>query len=324
MDINRAYENILPPSPPRDDDLPVIAIASKLLRAKAGALSSIADIYECDKETQLQFGRALSIMQFVLLSGGKIVITGMGKSFKIASKLVSTLQSFSIAAATLHPSEALHGDLGNTSGRDVIVMISASGSTPELLLLLKHLPKQMEKICITCKAQSPLGLLSSAVIAANVPEEYSEEQIYGLTAPTVTTTACLAVGDAMCVALYEAIEQDSCKRVKIFSKCHPGGAIGQQYANQYSEVPWDDLPKLPSLADADEIVLWRSCYSYPYVLCGETLYLSEELMNALRRGSRSAKGYALSEVPRLARKDLGQFKGFAIMRGTPGEKVLYL
>lgn len=324
MDISGSYDGMLPPSPPGDGNPNAITTAARLLRAKASALSSIASTYESDKETQLQFERAISVLHLVLLSGGKVVVTGMGKSFKIASKLVATLQSFSIASTTLHPSEALHGDLGSLNENDAIVMITASGTTPELLLLQQHLPKNIEQICITCKAQSVLGRRSSALILAQVPEEHSEMKVYGLTAPTVTTTACLAVGDAMCVALYESVEQDALKRVKSFGRCHPGGAIGEQYTKERSEVPWDDLPKLPDIHGVDEVSLWRACYSYPYVLCDETLFLSVDIMNALRQGNRSATGCNVLEIPRRDRIDLTVNCGFVIVNDGHCERVVFL
>lgn len=193
-------------------------------------MNYLADLYDRDLETQSQFSKCLGYIYDRLVgSNSKIVLTGMGKSFKIADKLCATMNSLSIQAVALHPSDALHGDLGIIRPMDILIMITSSGDTPELITLLPHLPSGLLVICLTCKCNARLAKAASAVLSADLPDEISEDSVYGLAAPTFSTAACLAVGDALSISLAELLVTDAKERRLKFAKIHPGGSIGQQY-----------------------------------------------------------------------------------------------
>ncbi|KAI5958556.1 hypothetical protein KGF57_002401 [Candida theae] len=161
--------------------------------------------------------------------GGKIVITGIGKSHKLASKLVATLNSLCIQATSLHPSEALHGDLGLINeSKDCLIMLTASGNTPELINLLPHLSPDLPILLLTCNKFSTLSISNRihSLLLAELPNSHNEVAIHGLPAPTVSTTLSLILADSVILALSEAIESDLIKRKKLFGSKHPGGSIG--------------------------------------------------------------------------------------------------
>ncbi|CAN6635672.1 hypothetical protein TRVA0_015S01310 [Trichomonascus vanleenenianus] len=218
-------------SPPLEFSPGVLSTARAVLRAQATALTYLADLYEQSEETQNEFFGALQMLQNCAQSHGKVVITGMGKSYKIATKLSATMNSLHVMSAVLHPSDALHGDLGMVRANDVVLTITSSGRTHELITLLRHLPQGVKHICLTCQPSSPLACAADAVLSAHLPSEMAEKSVYGLDAPTVSTTACLAVGDALCITLAEMLETDFKQRRLKFALSHPGGAIGQSLSS---------------------------------------------------------------------------------------------
>lgn len=229
-----------PITPPSESSPTIMTTAQTVLRAQAQALLFISDLYDQDSHTQSQFFLSLQYMHNAILSHGKIVITGMGKSFKIAEKLVATMNSLGIHASSLHPSDALHGDLGVIKPTDVVVMITASGNTPELLALLPHIPSGIPLLILTNTPDSPLAKHGSATLSAFIPKSLSEKAVYGLPAPTTSTTACLAVGDAVCITLAEMLVSDVKQRSSNFSKWHPGGAIGKDYKKEKKSASSSD------------------------------------------------------------------------------------
>jgi arabinose-5-phosphate isomerase len=145
----------------------------------------------------------------------------MGKSGHIAGKIAATLASTGTPAFFLHPAEAGHGDLGMITRTDVVLAISNSGETPELVLLLPHLKRlAVPLIMMAGKVDSTLGRAASVTLDVSVPEEACPLNL----APTASTTATLAMGDALAVAVLEArgfTKQD-------FARSHPGGSLGRQ------------------------------------------------------------------------------------------------
>jgi arabinose-5-phosphate isomerase len=152
---------------------------------------------------------------------GRVVVTGMGKSGHIAGKLAATLASTGTPSFFMHPAEASHGDLGMITRNDAVVALSNSGETPELVLLLPHLKRlAVPLIVMTGRADSTLGRGADVVLDVSVPEEACPLNL----APTASTTATLAMGDALAVSVLEArgfTRQD-------FARSHPGGALGRK------------------------------------------------------------------------------------------------
>ncbi len=152
---------------------------------------------------------------------GRVVVSGIGKSGHIARKVASTLASTGTPAFFMHPAEAGHGDLGMITRTDTVLAISNSGETPELVMLLPHLKRLgVPLIVLAGKADSTLGRAANVTIDVSVPEEACPHNL----APTASTTATLAMGDALAVAVLEArgfTKQD-------FARSHPGGSLGRK------------------------------------------------------------------------------------------------
>ncbi|KAK3500304.1 uncharacterized protein B0T23DRAFT_331305, partial [Neurospora hispaniola] len=204
--------------------------AVHLLNTASTALSCITDLYLSDRIARDGFHRAVDAI--VRRQGdhgrnGKLVIIGVGKSGHIAKKLVATFNSLAIQAVFLHPTEALHGDLGQINSRnDTLMLITFSGKTPELLLLLPHLDQSLPLILLTSHTRPETCEIVRQrpdTILLPAPIHEPETKSFGVSAPTTSTTVALSVGDALAmVASHELHPSVS----KVFAKNHPGGAIG--------------------------------------------------------------------------------------------------
>lgn len=191
------------------------------------------------------FNRAI---EMILACPGRLIITGIGKSGIIGQKIAATLNSTGTSSFFLHPVEAMHGDLGLVDEQDVVMAISYSGETSELNLLLPSLTKRGVKIiAMTGNVNSSLARHGDAVLSVAVPREACP---LGL-APTASTTAALAMGDALAVVLL------NCKHFKAsdFRRNHPGGSLGERLKVEVSEVMLigEQIPKInidQSLAEA--------------------------------------------------------------------------
>ena len=172
------------------------------------------------------FERAVTM---VLNCPSRVILTGLGKSGIIGQKIAATLNSTGTASFFLHPVEAMHGDLGIVDGRDVVIAISYSGETPELNLLVNSLKNRAVSIvAMTGGPDSTLAKLADAVLNVAVPREACP---LGL-APTASTTATLALGDALAVVLLDRKKFRECD----FRRNHPGGSLGDRLKVRVSEV----------------------------------------------------------------------------------------
>jgi arabinose-5-phosphate isomerase len=175
------------------------------------------------------FERSVEIILGQLALGGKVVLTGVGKNLPIARKIAATLTSTGCPAVVLHPSEAMHGDLGILLAHDVVLALSYSGASEELLTLLPAIKRcGVRLVAMTAEPDSPLGRASDAQIGIRVEREACPFNI----APTASTTATLAVGDALAMALLQARGF----RREDFAKLHPGGAIGRALLLRVSDI----------------------------------------------------------------------------------------
>jgi arabinose-5-phosphate isomerase len=197
---------------PAVDDAQLLASARRALGIEARAIDALSP-----KLT----GTFAAACRICLACQGRVVVTGMGKSGHIAGKIAATLASTGTPAFFLHPAEAGHGDLGMITRADVLLALSNSGETPELVLLLPHLKRlAVPLIVMTGKSDSTLGRAAAVMLDVGVPEEACPLNL----APTASTTATLAMGDALAVAVLEArgfTAQD-------FARSHPGGALGRR------------------------------------------------------------------------------------------------
>jgi arabinose-5-phosphate isomerase len=182
------------------------------------------------------FARACGLC---LAATGRVVVTGLGKSGHIGSKIAATLASTGTPSFFLHAAEASHGDLGMVSRGDVVVAISNSGETAEVLALLPHLKRLgTPVIAITGGAESTLARDAAVNLDVSVPEEACPHNL----APTASTTATLAMGDALAIALLEArgfTPED-------FARSHPGGSLGRRLLLHVADVmrQGEDLPRV--------------------------------------------------------------------------------
>ncbi len=170
-----------------------------------------------------EFSRAVEIVLKCGQDRGRVVVTGMGKSGIIAQKIAATLSSTGTPALFLHPAEAVHGDLGMVARGDIVIALSASGETEEILRLLATIQRIGDAlISFCCNTDSTLARASDVTLDCSVPEEACS---LGL-APTASTTAMLALGDALAIAV--SIKKGF--RAEDFANLHPGGKLGKKLA----------------------------------------------------------------------------------------------
>lgn len=183
-------------------------------------------------------------------STGRVIVSGVGKSGHVARKIAATLTSTGTPASFLHPVEGLHGDLGLVGSNDVALLLSKSGESAELLTLLEHLRRfGTRTIALTGVVDSTLGRECDAVLDGWVKEEACPHDL----APTTSTTAALALGDALAVAV---LERKGFRR-EDFARIHPGGALGRKLITRVSDVmERDRLPMLDPSATLKEAVVW--------------------------------------------------------------------
>jgi D-arabinose 5-phosphate isomerase GutQ len=201
--------------------------ALHVLRTEASALEGLSRLYESDLVAQEGFNAAVEEVTRCKARRGKIVVTGIGKSGHIGKKLEATLNSLGITAVFMHPSEALHGDLGVICPEDTILFISNSGKTGELLQALPHFDSCLPAIIITEAAHPAACELIKqrpGTILLPAPLPISEEAAFGVKAPTISTTMALALGDALAITASSELYNNALSSV--FLKNHPGGAIG--------------------------------------------------------------------------------------------------
>ncbi|MGA3133557.1 MAG: KpsF/GutQ family sugar-phosphate isomerase [Terracidiphilus sp.] len=192
-----------------------------LVRTEAAALEALAARLEGPMAAP--FSRAVDMILRCGESNGRVVVTGMGKSGIIAQKIAATLSSTGSPALFLHPAEAVHGDLGVLMPGDVVVALSASGETEEILRLLATLKRKGDAlISFSCNLQSTLAQASDVALDCSV-----EREACGLNlAPTASTTAMLALGDALAIA----VSLRKGFRAEDFAELHPGGKLGKRLA----------------------------------------------------------------------------------------------
>lgn len=190
-----------------------LALARKVLETEAAAILALVPRIDG------RFERAIELLQ---ACRGRVIVTGMGKSGIICRKIAATLTSTGTASLFLHPAEALHGDLGVIQGDDAVIAISSSGETAEVLRLLETIRRVGAKlISITGVMSSTLAEASDVALDCSVTEEACPLNL----APTASTTAALAIGDALAMTLLVA----KGFRQEDFASLHPGGKLGKQF-----------------------------------------------------------------------------------------------
>jgi len=212
-------------------DISSLEVARKVLKIEANAVEGLIEKLN---------GGFQDAIDIIFASKGKVVVTGMGKSGLIGKKIAATLASTGTPAFFMHPAEASHGDLGMVSSEDVIIAISNSGETDELLGLIPFLKRfNVRLISMTGEANSTLAKSADVSLDVTVKEEACPLGIV----PTASTTAALAMGDAIAVALLikRGFNQED------FAFFHPSGSLGKKLFIKVSDLmhSGDALPLIP-------------------------------------------------------------------------------
>jgi arabinose-5-phosphate isomerase len=215
-------------------------IAKNVLLNEAKAVENLIQFIDNDFE---------ACVREILASKGRVVITGIGKSAIIANKIVATMNSTGTPALFMHAADAIHGDLGMIQKDDIVICISKSGNTPEIKVLVPLLKRRGSKlVALVSNKSSYLAEHSDYVLNATIGEEACPNNL----APTTSTTAHLAMGDALAIALLELRNFTS----EDFAKYHPGGALGKQLYLKVEDVFVNNaLPMVKSDTPLRDVIL---------------------------------------------------------------------
>lgn len=226
--------------PPAFDADQVLRLARETFEIEAAALTRTAS----------RLGEPFTqAVQQLLATTGRVVVMGMGKSGHVGRKIAATLASTGTPSFFVHPAEASHGDLGMVTRGDVVLAISNSGESNELTVLLPVLKRLgVSLVAMTGGLQSTLARHADFVLDCSVEREACPLNL----APTTSTTAQLAMGDALAVALLDARGF----RPEDFARSHPGGALGRKLLTHVSDVmrSGDDVPRVPPHASFSELM----------------------------------------------------------------------
>lgn len=194
--------------------------AQRVLRIEAAAIGTLIERVDSD---------LTNAVDAILAGRGRVIVCGMGKSGLIGNKIAATLASTGTPAFSVHPGEASHGDLGMVRPEDIFLILSNSGETDEIIRLIPFLQDNGNRIiAITGRPDSTLARYADFHLNAAVPEEACPLQL----APTASTTAALALGDALAIVLMEARGF----RPEHFARFHPGGKLGRRLLTRVGHV----------------------------------------------------------------------------------------
>jgi len=221
-------------------DKNIIQTAKDTILIEAEAIKQLATLVNEDFEKAV-----LTIYN----SEGRVIVTGIGKSANIASKIVATMNSTGTPAVFMHAADAIHGDLGNIQKDDVVICISKSGNTPEIKVLLPLIKNYGNKIiAITGNENSFLGEHADHTLSSYVEKEACPNNL----APTTSTTAQLVIGDALAICLLNLKDFSS----RDFAKYHPGGTLGRKLYLRVNELAANnEIPKVTESSPIKEVII---------------------------------------------------------------------
>lgn len=218
---------------------------TQVLITESRALEAAAARFDDKTADQL-----VELFELLATTGGSLIISGVGKSGHIGTKIAATFSSLGLPSFFLHPTEAMHGDLGRVTKSDAIVLISKSGTTEELINMLPYVSVPKERIvALVGKVNSPIAHASGIVLDASVEKEACINDL----APTTSTTLALAMGDAMAV-LYENVLGVSKEK---FAVNHPAGLLGKSLSLTVDRLMMkaEDCPLVPETATLQDAIL---------------------------------------------------------------------
>jgi len=223
----------------RDAGRQLIDEARSVFAHQAGALAEMADRLD---------ERFAAAVELIYGTAGHVAVIGVGKSGLIGQKIASTLSSTGTPAFFVHAAEALHGDLGMVTDRETAILISRSGETDEVVRLLPHLcRREIPMVALVGDLESTLAGKVDVALDVSVEREVCPNNL----APTTSTLAALAMGDALAVAL----SRRRGFRVADFARCHPGGSLGRNLSSVADAMRGHDLPVVSPSATVGESLI---------------------------------------------------------------------
>jgi arabinose-5-phosphate isomerase len=227
-----------------------ITLATVLETARSVIRIEAEEIARLEDRLGAEFLEAVDMITSCLERGGKVIVTGVGKSGLVAKKLAATMNSMGTTAFFLHPVEAVHGDLGMVCARDVVITISKSGKSDELANLLPTFKRLGTGIvAITGDPESDLGRQSNVVLDVSVSQEACPYDL----APTASTSCAFAVGDALAIAVFvvRGLKPED------FAFHHPGGALGKRLLLKVSDImhTGDSIPLVRQTATMKDALM---------------------------------------------------------------------
>lgn len=218
----------------------IISIAKNTIETESKAIANLAHL------VNEEFAGAV---EYIFHSKGRVIVTGIGKSANIATKIVATLNSTGTPAIFMHAADAIHGDLGTIQHDDTVICISKSGNTPEIKVLVPLIKAAQNKlIAITGNTESFLGQQADFVLNAYVEKEACPNNL----APTTSTTAQLVIGDALAMCLLDLKGFSS----KDFARFHPGGSLGKQlYLRVSNLTSLNEKPQVAPDTDVKQVIV---------------------------------------------------------------------
>ena len=218
----------------------ILAIAKKTIETESASIKHLVSLLND------QFAKAVNC---IISSRGRVIVSGIGKSAIVASKIVATLNSTGTPAIFMHAGDAIHGDLGTIQENDVVICISKSGSTPEIKMLVPLIKRGKNKLVgMTGNLESYLAQQADFVLNTFVAKEACPNNL----APTTSTTAQMVVGDALAICLLEIRGFTSTD----FAKYHPGGALGKRLYLRVSDIVVNNQkPEVDSNTSVKEVIV---------------------------------------------------------------------
>lgn len=285
--------------------------ALRTIRLEAEAVTALSERIDAN------FTRACAL---IMACNGRVIVTGMGKSGHIGKKIAATLASTGTPAFFVHPGEASHGDLGMITKSDIVLAISYSGTSSEIVTLLPLLKRAGIKIIsMTANPQSTLGEVAEVNLDISVAHEACPLDL----APTSSTTATLVMGDALAIALLEARGFTA----EDFAFSHPGGALGRKLLLRLSEVmhTGGDIPRVsPDTPLLDALmVMSEKGFGMTTVMNSDNellgIFTDGDLRRSIDRGVdvRSAKTSELMNTnPKILRENMLAAEALAVMEAS--------
>jgi arabinose-5-phosphate isomerase len=273
-----------------------------LVRTEAAALEALAARLEGPMGAK--FAQAVDLVLHCGAANGRVIVTGMGKSGIIAQKIAATLSSTGSPALFLHPAEAVHGDLGVLMPGDVVIALSASGETEEILRLLATLKRKGDAlISFCCNLQSTVAQASDVTLDCSV-----EREACGLNlAPTASTTAMLALGDALAVAV--SLRRGF--RAEDFAELHPGGKLGKRLAKVRDLMhSGEEIPMVAAVTRMSDVIYEMSSKKLGVTTVQENgrlvgIISDGDLRRLLEREGGAALSKTAGEAMNLSPKTIG-------------------